>query len=72
MSRLPIYRNSYHICLPVLVIIFHPHIARTVSRPTKTNPVLLVYLNTVLAGAITGKSLQTITGWHAEVFQGFC
>ena len=48
------------------------HIGWTVRRPSKTNPVLLVHANTVLAGTITGKGFWAIPRRHPEVFQGIC
>ena len=72
MSWLSFSRNSYHFYLPALVIVFDPHVGWTAGRPSKTNPVPLVYANTVPAGAVTRKSFQAIAGRQPEVFQGFC
>ena len=39
-------------------------IFRTCIRPSKTNPPLIVYADTVLTGTIVLKRLKMIAGWH--------
>jgi hypothetical protein len=51
------------------MIIDDLNLRRSVAGPDKTNPLLTVDSNTMLAGAITGQRFEMIPWWQAQKIQ---
>ena len=71
MSRLAIARDADHVCSPPSVVVGYLDLRWTFLRPDETNPIPVVYTNTVFPIPIPGESFEPIAWRSAKVDQDY-